>query len=269
MISGIDNWILMAFLTPIAWALVNLLDVYFSKEVYSSPYDGATISSIFQSLFLILPICGLVEFSYNGLPPLIVGVLSGILFQLACLYYFKSLFLHSDVIWVQIIWNLNMAVVPILSFFILKQSLSLQTIGGIIAIFAGSSLLVFDHKISIGLTKNVSLFMLSSMLLFSLSKVCEAAIFTEFNTPFTTGYTYFSFGSFLVATWNLIFQKTKLDLLFKFWGRFSFAESLSIIATISSERAIFLKGSSSLVVLIEGYTPLFTLLFTYIALLFG
>jgi hypothetical protein len=265
--SLFDNWLIMAFLVPISWALVNLLDVYFCKEVFKTPYDGVTISGFFQGLFVLLPIFRFVEFSYNGILPASIGIVSGILFQLACLYYFKALFLHSNVIWMQIIWNLNMAVVPILSFFLLKQPVGLPGAIGIFGMFVGSSLLIIDFQKDGADSIKVIKIMLLSMLFFSFSKICENVVFENFKTPFSTGYTYFSIGSFSLALWSVILKKSTLSYLSRFIGKFSVGEGFSFIATISSERAIFLKGSSTMVVLIEGYTPFFTIILTYFALL--
>jgi len=162
-----------------------------------------------------------------------------------------------------------MAVVPILSFFLLKQPIGLQGSMGIFAMFVGSSLLAVEFKKdgidSIKLIKMMFL----SMLFFSFSKVCENIVFHSFKTSFYTGYTYFSLGSFILALWSVFFKKSSLNYLSNFIGKFSIGEGLSVVATISSERAIFLKGSSTMVVLIEGYTPFFTIILTYLALLCG
>lgn len=269
MVLPFDNWLIMAFLVPISWALVNLLDVYFCKDVFQTPYDGVTISGSFQGLFILLPIFGFVDFSYNGVIAASIGILSGVLFQLACLYYFKALFSYSNAVWAQIIWNLNMAIVPILSFIILNQSMSLQGVIGVFAMFAGSSFMIIDHRKSEKTSLGTVTIMLLSMLFFSFSKVCENIVFEYLQTPFFTGYTYFSIGSLSLALWGIASKKSNLRYLSNFLGKFSVAEGLSIIATISSGRAIFLKGSSTMVVLIEGYTPIFTIIITYVALLSG
>lgn len=49
LVSSISSkWLFMAFAAPMLWALVNIIDVYFCKEVYRDDFTATAISQIFQ-----------------------------------------------------------------------------------------------------------------------------------------------------------------------------------------------------------------------------
>jgi hypothetical protein len=50
----LDNWLLVAFLAPFFWALVNIVDVYFVDGIYKDDIDGIIIFGLFQIIPSIL-----------------------------------------------------------------------------------------------------------------------------------------------------------------------------------------------------------------------
>lgn len=254
----LDNWLLMAFMGPITWAILNLISVYFAKEIFDSHYDGSLSCSLFQGSFIILPLLGIVEFHYNGSEAFLIGVLSGILFQLSTFYFLKSLFLHADVIVVQLIWNLGLALAPIFSYYILGQNLTALQILGIFIMFVGSSVIGYKQKSEEHTSFKAAQFVLLAVIFFSLGKTLEAKMFTELKTTFLTGYAYFSIGSLFMGTYIIIRRKANIPLLLNNFGKLSFVEFLTIFANTVAQRAIYLKGSSTYVILLEVFTPVFT-----------
>lgn len=61
------SWLLLAFVAPLLWAAVALIDTYFVHGVYAEPLDGAGISGLFQSSPWLLVPLGLIEFRAPGL----------------------------------------------------------------------------------------------------------------------------------------------------------------------------------------------------------
>src|SRR4030043_386404 len=95
-----NNWLLIAFIAPFLWALVNLIDVYFAKEGYRDAYDGAIVSGFFQVIpWLLVPFIGL---SIPGINIIMLAILAGLFFCASMFFYFKAIFTTGDVSLLQI-----------------------------------------------------------------------------------------------------------------------------------------------------------------------
>lgn len=260
-----NNWLAMAFLVPLLWAIVNTLDIYLVQRIYKSPADGAIISGIIQILpWLALPL-GLVDVHFlKSLTPegIVLGIAGGALFQLACYFYFKAFFIASDLILIQILWNLNITLVPILGFLLLKEQLLTMQYLGIIVVFIGALLLSYESN-----SYNKSLFlkifpiMLLAVLFFSLGKIFEARVLQSHSFNFFEIYLLFSLGNFLTGLAFLSVNRATLSLLGNInkLPLFLLTELVSIFATFCTARAISISSTVSFVVMIESFTPAFTL----------
>ena len=151
------HWLVLAFLAPMFWAIVNVVDVYFVKGIYKDELDGSIITALFQ-IIPVLVILILLKISANQVGGLTSGIngkesllllalVGGFLFNLAIYFYYKALFNHDDVALLQIIWSLTIVVVPILSFLLLGEELPFYKYLGMGIVLLGVVLLSLNKKL--------------------------------------------------------------------------------------------------------------------------
>lgn len=258
-----SNWILVSFLTPAVWALVNLIDVYFVKGIYENEYDGATISCLFQ----VVP---LVSIFWMGFPVVekriaLLAILGGLAFAVSMFFYFKALFVSNDASLVETFLNAVSIVVPILAFFLIGEILNLFQYIGIVIVFVGAITLVFDREIRKRKILKVGAMMLIAVLSLSVSMIIERDVYA--HASFWDGFLYFSFGVFLAGVIFYFLRRSKgngsLSVLTKrYLSWFIVAELLALAGVLTSQRAIDISPAVSLVAVIESFIPVFILIFS-------
>ncbi|MFZ2187896.1 MAG: EamA family transporter [Candidatus Moraniibacteriota bacterium] len=264
-----NHWLLIAFIAPFLWALVSLLDVYFVEEAYEDAFDGALISGVFQLAPWLLVFFGVVSFVYPGHAAAVVAWFGGTLFLFSFFFYFKALFATNDVAITQVIWNLTILLVPFFSWLILRERLDLIHYVAVGIAFAGAMLLSLDKTLSTkeGFSRTV-LMMLCAVIMLSLSMVAEGKAYRLTGDDFWSVFLLFSTGA-ASAAGLLFFLDTKkaIDRLrhigklgSQYLPIFILAESLSVIGTLTSQRAIDLSPSVSFVAVIESLVPVFVML---------
>lgn len=279
-----DNWLMLAFLAPMFWALVNIIDVYFVHGIYENEYDGVIISSLFQmvpwvALFFLIDInfSSYIGFSHSGSfqfnPALAFLFLGGVLFVVATLFYFKTLFNVNDVVLLQIIWNFTAILVPILAFLIFREKLAGHNYLGIFLIFAGAIMLSVHSKIKLKLSKKYLKFMLGGVFFIALAMVLENRGYEILGAEslgsngFWVGYFFFSlgffFGGLAVMLWK---KKNVFALIRKYYKVFLLAEALSFLGIMFSQRAMDMSPSVSFVAAIEKFDSIFIALFSLVIL---
>lgn len=257
----------MAFLAPFFWATVNIIDVYFVSSVYEDEWDGIFINSIFQLSPWILPVVGVVSFHYPGLLPTGIAFLGGATLILAFFFYFKTLFVSNDVTVIQAIWNLSVPLVPFLSWILFSEKLLFIHYVGITLAFIGAMLFSTHEKIRARNFALVAKTMIGAVTLFSLSMVLQSKAYDLMANDFWTGFLIFSTGAGVTGLALVIFDpKTVrersrhiLEMTRLYFFIFFIAESLNLIAVLSSQRAIDLSPTVSFVAVIESSIPIFIL----------
>lgn len=270
-----ENWLLIAFIAPILWSIVNLIDVYFVGGVYSDEYDGAIIAGLFPLFSWLLVALGIVPFRFPETGTLMF-LLSGVLFLLANFFYFKSLFCKNDTALTQIFFNLAVPGTLFLSWLLLGEKLTAVQYMGIAVVFVGASVLCFPGKEKVSRGGAVLLQMLPAVLCVSLSLVLSESAYRASNTSFFDGYLLFTigmaFGACLIAFWDKQTLKKRMthigDLTSRYFLIFITAETLALLAVMGSQRAVDLSPSASFVVTIESLNPAFVMLFSVLLVLF-
>lgn len=262
-----SQWYIIAFLAPLFWAIMNIIDVYFVSSVYDDEWDGGIISSFFQLTVWLLLIFGVVEFQFPGLWPALMAVVSGISLSLSFFYYFRTLFSSHDVVVIGAVWNLSVPLVPFLAWFLVGERLTMMNYLGIMFAFVGATLFVIHKRIRGrglgGLIKNMFL----AVLLLSLSMVLQNWVYDSAKTEFWTGFLLFSFGSALAGGFMVLMDRHSWyerlshlkNLTKKYFHVFFFAELLGLLAILSSQRAISLSPAVSYVAAIESTVPIFVM----------
>lgn len=266
-----NNWLLIAFITPFLWALVNIIDVYFVDSVYEDEYDGAMISGAFQIVpWLLVPI-GIIPFSFPGTHAASLAVLGGIFFLLAFFFYFRALFSRNDVALIQVLWNLSVPLVPFLAWIFLGERLDVVHYTGIVIAFGGAMLLSFDPKIrSYGFVSMTGV-MMAAVFFLSLSMVIEEWAYTVAG-DFWSVFLLFSLGATITGIGlSFLDKKGGLErfrhiggLSRKYFLVFLSAETLALLGTLTSQRAIDLSPSVSFVAVIESLVPAFVIAVSFL-----
>lgn len=268
-----NNWLIISFLAPLFWALVNIIDVYFVNGVYKDATDGAVMVGLFQ----ILPGLGALYFVrgfdfLSVLPVLGLAVLGGFFYNLSFYYYFKALFRDIDVALFQILWSLTVVVVPILAFLFLGERLTLLQYAGMGIVLFGCVLLSLNKKIKGKFSWNYFGIMILAVIFTSLSMILEDSVYSSLgnaHTGFFVGFAFFSFGGALSGIIFAVFRKrSPLSMLKKYYKVFVITEFVQLIGVVASQRAISIAPSVSFVAVVETFIPVFILIFSSFVLFY-
>ena len=267
-----SNWIIVAFLAPFFWALVNIIDVYFVSSVYEDEWDGIIINSVFQSLPLLLPLLGIVTFVFPGILPSVLAFTGGALLVISFFFYFKTLFISSDVVVVQAFWNLSVPLVPFFAWLLIGEKLTFVNYVGIALAFIGAMLFTLHKKIKERRLGKVFAVMIGAIVFFSLSMVVQAEAFRLMDGDFWSGFLIFSLGASVTGLFLLFFDPQPLKLRMShvikmsktYFGVFVLAESLNLLGVAASQRAIDLSPAVSFVAVIGSSIPVFVMFLSFV-----
>ncbi len=254
----------MAFAAPVLWALVVLLDVYFVHRVYGKAQEATVISGLFQGIvFLLIPFVG---FTWPGNMAGLLFMAGGIAFALHVLWYFKSMFIVRDGALVYILANFSTIFVPILAWIFIGESMNFSGYAGIILVFAGGVAITWAGGIQ---KKNLTIIakpMIPTVVFFSVGMILQKRGYEITTTGFWPGFFLFSLGIVLGGILVFLFNNERKNLLGQIKSLsgkhglvFIFAESLSVAGIWTSQKAISLAPSVSLVAAIESLVPLFVM----------
>ncbi len=266
----IESWLLIAFIAPFLWALVAVIDTYFVHGVYSDEYDGTVVSGLFQVFPWILVLMGVIQFTFPGNEIAFLALFAGGFFITSFFCYFWALFVSNDTALMQTIWSLSIPTVPFFSWIVLGEILlPMHYVGIGIALF-GVFLFHFDAKVKrIGFFKIVFP-MFAAVVFLSLSMVIGKKAYEFSDQPdFWSIYLLFSVGAVITSFLILIIGRGRQSLVKlkhiasmskRYFVPFFLSESLSLVATVTSQKAINLAPSVSFVIVIESLVPVFVMI---------
>jgi len=280
-----NHWLLLSFCAPALWALVNIIDVYFVKEIYTDEWDGTIISGLFQ----IIPWCFFITFVNFGdsfsllfsspgsfAPDRLVwfAIVGGFLFVASFFFYFKALFKNIDVALAQIIWSLPIVFVPLISYVIGTEVLGWNKYVGIAVTLLGLIVLSLSGYIRQNINIKYLFVMMMAVIIFSLSMIFEDAAYTRIdslgygNDGFWFVFAMFSLGAVLAGVFfAMIKKRNPWSLIKKYWKVFVLAEGISFIGTLTSQRSIDIAPAVSYVATTETFVPVFVMVFSGIIVL--
>jgi uncharacterized membrane protein len=269
------NWFLLAFVAPVLWAAVTLLDTYFVHGIYTDAMDGTVISGLFQSLPWLLVTLGLIDFIYPGNASAACAISAGALFLLSFLAYFKALFIANDGALMQLLWNLSVLVVPFLAWLLIGERLEVTHYVGIVLAFAGLAGFGFDVRLHTRQARKIALTMLAAVVALASSMVASKQAYqlatsrqAASGDDFWSIFLLFCAGASAAAFLLLIMRgpvhaaiqaRRVADLSQRYFLVFFLAETLSLLGTLASQRAISLAPSVSFIVVIESLVPVFVM----------
>lgn len=280
-----SHWLILAFLAPMFWALVNIIDVYFIGKVYKDALDGTIIASIFQFFpwiilvfFLKIDMGQFINFGAHGSsfwidPILFVALFGGFLFTSSLYFYFKALFSHNDVALLEIIWSLTVIAVPIITFFLLGEKLSFYKYLGMGITLLGATMLSMSRGLRSKVSGHYVWIMVGAVVFLSFSMVFEEKVYSDLamrglgNQGFLIGFLFFSIGAFLAGMFfAIVGKRNPLPLIKKYFKILFVLEGLSSLGSLTSQRAIDTAPSVSYVAALETFVPVFILLFSVLIL---
>lgn len=261
-------WLPIAFVAPCLWALVNVLDLYLVRGLYQDEWDGTLISGAFQLFPWILVVLGILRFTSPPTEAMLFALAGGSMFLASFFFYFRALFRYADSPLILILWNVSVLVVPVLAWAWSDERLQPVHYLGIALAFLGSSLFAARDGLLRQRFLRVAGTMVWAVLLFSASMVLQKEAYRYASNQFLDVYLIFSLGVVAAATALAALKpKTTAARIRRFAGfkaryiaLLVFAEGVSFVGTVFSQRAIDLSPSPSFVVVIESSVPVFVML---------
>lgn len=256
-----QNWMLIAFMAPMSWALVNIIDLWLATDIFKEEEEATAVIGVFG----VLPLMSIFIW---GLPQIDIfygcwAVIAGILFMVFTFYYFKSLFVSDDVTMVSILLNLTGLAVPLMAALMTHERLSVMKYIGIAIVIIGSIIACSNGKILSEKLKMIAWPMTISVSAFSLSMLIEGEVYDHIG--FHSGFMFFSFGLFLGGSFCYLRKSLREKKMFKPSALgcigFVIAECINLIAIAFSHYAIKISPSVSYVAVIETTVPAFIMLF--------
>ena len=261
-------WLPIAFAAPCLWALVSVLDLYLVLDAYQDEWDGTLISGAFQLFPWLLVAMGVLRFTPPPTEAMLFALAGGGMFLASFFFYFRALFRYADSPLIHVLWNVSVLVVPLLAW--VWSGERLQTIHylGIGLAFLGSTLFVARNGLLRQGFLRVAGTMVWAVLLLSASMVLQKEAYQYASNQFLDVYLIFSLGVVAAATALAVLHPKETAARIRRFARFKgryiallvFAEGVSFVGTVFSQRAIQLSPSPSFVAAIESSVPVFVML---------
>lgn len=272
-----ETWFLVALIAPFLWAIVAIIDTYFVQGVYEDEFDGTIISGVFQSLPWFLVLFGIIKFTFPSVAVGILSSLAGGFFLFSFYFYFKALFVSNDTALMQILWNISVLAVPFFAWLLIGEVLTPMHYMGIAIAFFGITLFNLDKKVKrVGLAKIVwpmtgaVVFLSLSMVIVKEAYMFPVADFWNIFLLFSLGATCTSLIIFFIGKRSPLQRIKKIITLSKqYYFVFFVAEGISLVATMTSQKAISLAPVVSSVTVIESLVPVFVMIISFFIVLFS
>ena len=124
-----ENWLLLAWVAPLAWGLGSLVDVLMIEQrVYRDPIQATVISSMVVSVPFLTFALPSTDFTGLELRACALAILGGTSYLLMLLFYYKAMFTVNDAAHAESFLNLEVLFVPILAFILFSEQLILTGI---------------------------------------------------------------------------------------------------------------------------------------------
>ncbi len=262
------SWLIIALVAPFLWALTAVLDSYFVVNWYRDKYDAIVVSGVFQSLPVFLVVFGIIPFTPPSPGVFFFAISSGLAFIGSFYYYFTALFNDNDSSLAMAFWNFTVPIVPFLAWILFGEVLEFRHYAGVTISFLGVLALAFYQKVIRQVKiKNFSLPMMGATVLFSLSMIFskEAYSGAGFFDVLLIFCLSASIGSLFILSLRYRFGfisrfRGIISLVKKNFHWFILSEGLYFIGTVTSQRALSLASSATLVVVIEALVPIFIMM---------
>ncbi len=260
------SWIVVAVAVPVFYALDSVLDVFFvDRKIYRDPVHATVISGLFSVLYLFALVFKFKDFQLPELTILAAGIGNGMFYIGHVYFYFRVLFKLNDASNLECFLGFSVILVPAFAFIFLGEKLTLfQYIGTGISVIG--VLCLFLINIARDSAKHSFLIMSHAVIILSLTFIIQDKIYQYVN--FYTGLVLFLTGQVLASLviWRVCRCRISAKQTYKFGPMFLMSQLLGVAAVVFSQRAINISPSVTYVVAIETTTPLFIMIFSFLAI---
>ena len=256
-----NNWLLIAVIPPMLYAIVSLFDAYFvDQKIFENAREATIVSALFGAVPLLAPAFGLIEVQLPSPKVTAIAVLTGAAFTLHIYFYLSALFEKNDVVLGETIQNLSVLCVPFLAYFLIDEILTPVHYAGIGIATLGVVFMYCHNKPTVSGNFGGCGKMVISMLLFSLTLIAGEWIYQ--HVAFWDGYMVFSFGMLTAGFGFYLFgNKGKIPrIVSSNWRFFLLAESLTTVGILCSQRAVDISPSVTFIAITECLVAFFILL---------
>lgn len=265
-------WVSIAAAAAALIALLILLDAFFfAGAVYDNCAEPTAISGLLQLLpWCVFPLVQ-TDFSNHGLTGLAFA--SGIFNTIGFYLYFQALVHDQDAVSISIMWNLMIALVPLLAWLALGEQLSIVQYVGIALVFVGACMGTLNKT---KLKKSMVQAMAGATVFISVGIVMMKHVFNGLDvvgntSPFWSGYLPHTAGSATVGLFCLVGlmarRRTRLHflpLVKRLWPIFLMMELVQVSADLLYSLALSL-GLASIVTAMDGLMGIFSAGFALLA----
>jgi drug/metabolite transporter (DMT)-like permease len=263
-------WFIFALITPFLYSFNNYFDKFVVTKKIKNPVNLTIFSGILSGFI------GIIIFFLKGFPILspiqtAAMLLSGMFLILYLIPYFKALSLDEASRIIPIFQTIPVFIL-ILSYFLLKESLSIKQLLGFVIIL-GASFAIMMNKLDTGLFKPrpALWYMLISSAMYAVLNVLFRFVVRQSDYWTTFSYQYLGIGIGALILYLFFINKSQFKkdtFTFKsLFGFFAGSSSISILANMSETYAISL-APVALVSIVSGTQPLFVLILGIILSLF-
>ena len=256
-------WLIFALIAPFFWAVVHVLDEYCVDEVLEQPWMGVVTSAAATLVaYAVLPFVILFfDVSHYSWTWICLGISVGVIIQLSQVLYFNALS-YSEAGIVAAYWNFIPAILPLASFLLFRDILSISEYTGIIILILSSIVIcLLDYHVVTRI--NTLVYMLFAALMQVVAYLLMTILYE--NQSFIISFYSVISGIVLVGLCPLLFSyprkvfRRSMHKIYPNAGFFILIEICNILGLGFAQMAVKL-GDASLVSAVETTTPAFTFL---------
>lgn len=265
-----ENWILLAILTPTLWAMGCILDsCLVGCKVYQHASDGAVVSCFFcvlpAALVIVVDASAVMNMMDVKMLPK-SAIAAGVAYTVHLYFYFRSLRCLNDASGAETFISLSVLFVPVFAWLLLDEILPAHFYIAFMVAAAGVFIQCLPVIKAVGLKLLIN--MSITMLAVSLSMVLQSHALEHYgfsSSTFVFNMTCFVIAVFVVAVSKPI-RRRMLFLYRQYPLVLILGEMLGVLAVLSSHRATQQGPSVSVIALIECLLPLMIILLSSAAI---
>ena len=261
-----SDWIAVALAVPLFYALESVLDVFFvGRKIYRDSVHATILCGLFSSVYLMVLLLEYRRFEMPEPAVLTACLVNGMVYIGHIYFYFKVLFKLNDASNLECFLGFSVILVPAFAFVFLGEKLALfQYIGIGISLIGVAGL--FMLNVTARFFRQMLPAMCFTVVILSLTFIVQDEIYQ--HTNFYTGLTLFLAGQLIASLviWKMSRCQITFRQTYRFGPLFILSQILGVAAVIFSQRAINISPSVTFVVAIETTTPIFIMLFSFLAI---
>lgn len=261
----VDWWLMVAIFSIITISVLILLDSFlFKGDVYTSHIQPTIVSGIMQLLPWVAYPFVVTDFSSG--PIMIIAIISGIISMIGFNLYFRAMDQDQDAVVITIMFNLMIALVPLIAYAAIGERLEIFQYIGIAGIFIGA---IFASYYKVKTQPKVIWLMLGAVTMFSVSSVMMKYVFMSLSEtgnssvywsgllPHTVGFGIVGLLFLGKEVSKMSSRRSFMTLILQYWPIFLFMEGVQVVADMLDSLAST-AGNVSIITAMDGLGGIFS-----------